>query len=1770
MKKRIISLLLAVVMILGMLPMTVMAEEACTHANTTESVVDNGDSTHTTTVTCEDCGETVTQDTITIDFKADFTEASEEDFWAAIGDVALANGGEVKRAGTTYSGTLTDEEKAAFTSLNEWLAANKGWSIDTSVTKVNSTSAGQRVYFNTGDSALWGLCQNNYFVNMDDGRSSLGLKVQAAEAGVYDLTVDFVLASTTATDYGVGADAGAGKVNVIVNGETVATEINLGGTPAVSTQIIEDVALVKGENTIVFFEYETLWGDTRASYRNNINLQGMSLVQTAVTEDCEDTYGAGHCDICDAVIGDCTHPSVSPVLTSANEDKTHNVTYVCDDCGAEDITIDTTIDFKADLTDASAEDFWAGLTTTTLANGGEVKRVGTRYGGTALTDDEKAAFAAANAWLAENKGWSIDTSVTNVTSTTSGQKVYFNTGDSALWGLGQNNYYVNMDDGRSSLGLKVQADEAGLYDLTVDFILASSSAKDYDAGLDANGYAVADAGAGYIDVIVNGTTVASKISLIGAPAVSTQVFEDLALVKGENSVIFKVVSSIWDNTTASHRSNINLQSMTLTQKNGIVDCADETRDGKCDVCDTVIGDCQHPEYSEVYTSANTDGTHNVTYTCDLCGAEEITISTAIDFKADLQKAAEQDFWAVLPTVQTANGYTATRLGGERYSVSMTADEEAAYDSLVAWLADNAAWTFNNANGTMKGSSGKRLYMTTDENLAWAMALNTYYYNSTPGNSDMGLTIQAPEAGVYDVTLDVSMQTSTSTDYASDTAIDAGGAYFYVYINGVQLPELYTNKGANAVVTLDLGEQALLAGANEIVIHQYGSYFNNGSTGYGGRNNINLIGMDLVQKSGIVACADKTGDGKCDTCGTVIGECKHLEKNEVVTANGDGTHKVTATCAACGEETCYDETVIDFKADFVDASAQSFWAGLTTTTLANGGEVKRVGTRYNGTALTDDEKAAFTAANAWLAENKGWSIDTSVTNVTSTTSGQKVYFNTGDSALWGLSQNNYFVNMDDGRSSLALKVQADEAGLYDLTVDFVLAATSATDYDAGKDENGYGFADAGAGYIDVIVNGTTVASRINLGGTPAVFTQVFEDLALVKGSNSVIFKMVSSVWDNTTASHRSNINLQSMTLTQQYAVVDCLDTAEYEVVSNGDETHTTTAACGACGAEFAADETDLNVIDIDFKDFVAQASQQEFWAQIPDETTVSGSAVKRIGTNYVSGTWTQDMTDEEDAAYDALRKWQEENLHWSFDDDNMHIKHEQGNMIFLSNDAALKWGVLHHSYFYNNSDGRSNFALTVIADEAGYYQLDMSYVSQGSGATDYPDFASVDAGGGFVDIFVNGELVVNDYSFKADNAQNNKITETDLATVYLQAGGNEIIVKKVAGYHGVGVAGYTGRSNAAITDLVFTELQSVKANADDVVTLAAADLVGAAVTVTADTYTAVSSNDEVATAAIDAEGNVVVTAVSDGQAEIAVQTIVAEGETATVSGQILVNVGLAVTDNCADDDGDNVCDICGGTVACKHPYTHRVIVSNGDETHNVYYACDICNEPATTPEALPCEDKDETPDGLCDWCGGDFACKHTNTSVSFIDNGDGTHEKTVICVCGEVIEDAVIEDCADEDGDGYCDGCEAPVEAACDHAETTSETVYNGDKTHTTTVTCVCGEVISTETADCVDEDKDCACDVCEGVIKTITKTTVAGSNMNLGNELQVNFIINDPKVAGDYVAYIHQETDDEGGVTYEIPSSDWEFFSTGRSKVGVRVRAMEMTDTLTLTIKDAE
>ncbi|MBQ9967971.1 MAG: pilus assembly protein N-terminal domain-containing protein, partial [Oscillospiraceae bacterium] len=170
-----------------------------------------------------------------------------------------------------------------------------------------------------------------------------------------------------------------------------------------------------------------------------------------------------------------------------------------------------------------------------------------------------------------------------------------------------------------------------------------------------------------------------------------------------------------------------------------------------------------------------------------------------------------------------------------------------------------------------------------------------------------------------------------------------------------------------------------------------------------------------------------------------------------------------------------------------------------------------------------------------------------------------------------------------------------------------------------------------------------------------------------------------------------------------------------------------------------------------------------------------------------------------------------------------------------------------------------------------------------------------------------------------------------------------------------------------------------------------------------------------------------------------------------------------------------------------------------------------------------------------------SCFHTKISVSYTSNGDGTHTMTRKCsACGVPISSTVAA-CKDgTDADDRCDRCGSKIPTACDHTNTTTAVTANGDKTHTTTVTCTCGEVVSTETADCADEDKDTLCDVCGGTYVTIKKFSMAGSNMTLGNELEVNFLFLKKNLTEtDCTAIVtHYMADGTTKVT-EIPQADW-------------------------------
>jgi len=176
----------------------------------------------------------------------------------------------------------------------------------------------------------------------------------------------------------------------------------------------------------------------------------------------------------------------------------------------------------------------------------------------------------------------------------------------------------------------------------------------------------------------------------------------------------------------------------------------------------------------------------------------------------------------------------------------------------------------------------------------------------------------------------------------------------------------------------------------------------------------------------------------------------------------------------------------------------------------------------------------------------------------------------------------------------------------------------------------------------------------------------------------------------------------------------------------------------------------------------------------------------------------------------------------------------------------------------------------------------------------------------------------------------------------------------------------------------------------------------------------------------------------------------------------------------------------------------------------------------------------------------------------------THTTTVTCDYGETVSSETA-DCSDEDGDNLCDVCnnEFEMEEDCFHTATTEAIVSNPDKTHTITVTCDdCDEVISTETTACTDEDKDTYCDVCNAQIVVLEKISVFGANMTLGNDLKMNFAIKTSDLKEGYVIKVTQSGQEPVELATKI--------SGAYTTVTYPIAAKEMTDTLICEVYNAE
>ena len=116
--------------------------------------------------------------------------------------------------------------------------------------------------------------------------------------------------------------------------------------------------------------------------------------------------------------------------------------------------------------------------------------------------------------------------------------------------------------------------------------------------------------------------------------------------------------------------------------------------------------------------------------------------------------------------------------------------------------------------------------------------------------------------------------------------------------------------------------------------------------------------------------------------------------------------------------------------------------------------------------------------------------------------------------------------------------------------------------------------------------------------------------------------------------------------------------------------------------------------------------------------------------------------------------------------------------------------------------------------------------------------------------------------------------------------------------------------------------------------------------------------------------------------------------------------------------------------------------------------------------------------ILSWQKTEAACEHTNTTTVYARvEGTEKHTVTVKCECGETIGEVTTVDCVDENKDRKCDVCEGTI--ACKHTNTTTQHIHiENTNTHTVKVQCECGEVVSERVENCVDTNKNQECDYC--------------------------------------------------------------------------------------------
>ncbi|MBP3634286.1 MAG: hypothetical protein J6J43_06910, partial [Oscillospiraceae bacterium] len=593
--------------------------------------------------------------------------------------------------------------------------------------------------------------------------------------------------------------------------------------------------------------------------------------------------------------------------------------------------------------------------------------------------------------------------------------------------------------------------------------------------------------------------------------------------------------------------------------------------------------------------------------------------------------------------------------------------------------------------------------------------------------------------------------------------------------------------------------------------------------------------------------------------------------------------------------------MDFIGAAQEAASQVWWDDLRVDGSDANIHYQGYAGLADGQSVSADDKkiheAAYASLRDWVEETTDWGItEGGTTDANNTSRCKRLLFNSAANANWGMMFwiSPSYKTWGAAYTMLDLKVEAPAAGTYNMDLSYWQDLSGAKfDLHINYGSNGR----APTAESQVISGLNTRASE-----EKAVDYAVGQ-VELVEGTNTIgIYVRSDTIGAQlklrsikfTPYSDTKQVQVEqgltaSYSLKELYLPTD----ADYDVIS--ENTRVATAAVDAAGnvviRGISQGETTVameldgetvytfevevvertspvhipKTIDIDLIAFAKKSVNQPWWNDLA-ATNLTG--VKAVGANYYNV-----VSDAHAAAFDAMQAYTLENEGWFFSDGSPIIgTYYSGRLIYID-PTSEDFGIRFYANILGNAiedKSKMLFTVQVAEGDAGFYSLDIDAFHEGTSST-LSTVAGRGGGSPYGNVYVNGEIVYENMFFGVKDGKPNVRQTDSFGAVYLEEGNNIIGIDVLSDVNG----GQTTRRMLYLAGLTLTPLTALTVEEGTSKTM---DLRGTYLpfdaVVNEDNYQIVSSDETIAEASYDADGNLVIRGVGTGYATL---DIISHGE-----------------------------------------------------------------------------------------------------------------------------------------------------------------------------------------------------------------------------------------------------------------------------------------------------